>query len=87
MLPVPVIMVLTLVLVVGGAVYAWMLYGATSCPRSRPRVRWSRSAARADLYQDAINEGLFMRPGIHLTRAWSSPTHAGSTGPSVVWPP
>jgi NADH-quinone oxidoreductase subunit L len=25
-------------------------------------------AARQDLYQDAVNEGLFMRPGIHLTR-------------------
>ena len=26
-------------------------------------------AARRDLYQDDVNEGVFMRPGLHLTRA------------------
>ena len=68
-LPVPVIMVLTLALVAVGALYAW-----------RPLRRRRRARGRAqglgahprrppvDLYQDAVNEGLFMRPGIHLTR-------------------
>ncbi|KRE42328.1 NADH-quinone oxidoreductase subunit L [Knoellia sp. Soil729] len=68
-LAVPVIMVLTLLLVAGGAGYAWMLYWRDSVPLTAPRGSLVTQAARADLYQDAINEGLFMRPGTHLTRA------------------
>ncbi|WP_404380790.1 NADH-quinone oxidoreductase subunit L [Knoellia locipacati] len=68
-LAVPVIMGLTLLLVAGGAAYAWMLYWRDEVPVTAPRGSLVTQAARADLYQDAINEGLFMRPGTHLTRA------------------
>lgn len=68
-LAVPVIMILTLLLVAGGAAYAWMLYWRDAVPQTAPRGSLVTQAARADLYQDAINEGLFMRPGTHLTRA------------------
>jgi NADH-quinone oxidoreductase subunit L len=68
-LPVPVLMALTLLLVLGGAAYAWMRYWRDDVPEVAPAGSLLTQAARADLYQDAINEGLFMRPGIHLTRA------------------
>ncbi len=70
-LSVPVITVGTLLLVAAGAAYAWQLYGRKEAvvPTLAPQdVSLVTRAARADLYQDAINEGLFMRPGIHLTR-------------------
>ena len=68
-LAVPVITGLTLLLIAGGAAYAWMLYWRDRVPETAPRGSLITQAARADLYQDAINEGLFMRPGNHLTRA------------------
>jgi NADH-quinone oxidoreductase subunit L len=64
-----VITVLTLVLVAGGAAYAWYRYWRESVPEVAPTGSLLTRAARVDLYQDAINEGLFMRPGIHLTRS------------------
>ncbi|WP_377640450.1 NADH-quinone oxidoreductase subunit L [Oryzobacter terrae] len=67
-LPVVVIMVLTLALVAAGAALAWMRYGRDVVPEVAPKASVLTRAARQDLYQDAINEGLFMRPGIHLTR-------------------
>ncbi|PRY59381.1 NADH dehydrogenase subunit L [Knoellia remsis] len=68
-LPVPVLIGLTMLLVAAGAAYAWMLYWRDEVPQVAPRGSLATQAARADLYQDAINEGLFMRPGTHLTRA------------------
>jgi NADH-quinone oxidoreductase subunit L len=38
-------------------------------PETAPTGSLLTKAARRDLYQDEVNEGLFMRPGIHLTRA------------------
>ncbi len=67
-LPVLVIMGLTLLLVAGGAALAWARYGRDVVPEVAPKASVLTRAARQDLYQDAINEGLFMRPGIHLTR-------------------
>ena len=46
--------------------------GCTSrprCPWSRPAARSRPGAARRDLYQDAVNEAVFMRPGQYLTRS------------------
>ena len=68
-LSVPILTVLTLVLIAGGAAYAWYLYWREAVPEVAPAGSLLTRAARQDLYQDAINEGLFMRPGIHLTRA------------------
>jgi NADH-quinone oxidoreductase subunit L len=59
--------VLTLIIVavvVVGIAIAWLTFGRRDVPRAAPQnVSVFTSAARADLYGDAINEGLFMRPG------------------------
>ncbi len=67
-LPVWLIMSLTLVLVAAGAGLAWLRYARDDVPEVAPKASVLTRAARQDLYQDAVNEGLFMRPGIHLTR-------------------
>jgi NADH-quinone oxidoreductase subunit L len=68
-LAVPVIMGLTLLLVAGGAALAWMRYWRDAVPQTAPAGSLATQAARRDLYQDEVNEGVFMRPGIHLTRS------------------
>ncbi len=68
-LAVPVITGLTLLLVIGGVGLAWMRYWRDSVPQVQPAGSLATRAARRDLYQDDVNEGVFMRPGLHLTRA------------------
>ncbi|NUW33717.1 NADH-quinone oxidoreductase subunit L [Nonomuraea sp. SMC257] len=58
----------TLALVAVGAVYAWMKYGRAEVPAVQPRGSFLTTFARRDLYGDALNESLFMRPGQWLTR-------------------
>ncbi|YCK42589.1 NADH-quinone oxidoreductase subunit L [Actinomadura sp. ATCC 39365] len=58
----------TLVLVAVGAAYAWMRYGRAQVPVVQPRGSFLTTFARRDLYGDALNESLFMRPGQWLTR-------------------
>jgi len=53
--------------VVGGAI-AWALYGRREVPVTAPAGSPVTVAARKDLYGDAINESLLMRPGQWLTR-------------------
>jgi NADH-quinone oxidoreductase subunit L len=60
--------VVTLVLVVIGAAIAWALYGRREVPVTAPAGSVITVAARKDLYGDAVNEGLLMRPGQWLTR-------------------
>jgi NADH-quinone oxidoreductase subunit L len=60
--------VATLVLVVIGAAIAWPLYGRREVPVTAPAGSPITVAARKDLYGDALNEGLLMRPGMWLTR-------------------
>ncbi|HSZ45161.1 MAG TPA: NADH-quinone oxidoreductase subunit L [Streptosporangiaceae bacterium] len=60
--------VVTLVLVVIGAAIAWALYGRRQVPVTAPAGSVITVAARKDLYGDAVNEGLLMRPGQWLTR-------------------
>ncbi|MEO6791003.1 MAG: NADH-quinone oxidoreductase subunit L [Ornithinibacter sp.] len=67
-LSVPVITVLTLLLIAAGTALAWARYLREKVPAVAPKGSILTQAARVDLYQDAINESLFMRPGIHLTR-------------------
>jgi NADH-quinone oxidoreductase subunit L len=67
-LPVWLIVTLTLALVAVGMYLAWARYANDVVPEVAPRGSVLTRAARQDLYQDAVNEGLFMRPGIHLTR-------------------
>nr|WP_282453316.1 NADH-quinone oxidoreductase subunit L [Georgenia sp. EYE_87] len=68
-LPVPVIMVATIVLVLVGALIAWRMYGARPVPVVAPAGSALTRAARQDLYQDSVNEGVFMRPSQYLTRS------------------
>ena len=68
-LSVPVLTMSTLVLVALGAGLAWLRYWREPVPETAPQGSLVTQAARRDLYQDELNEALFMRPGIHLTRA------------------
>jgi NADH-quinone oxidoreductase subunit L len=65
---VPVLLTLTLVLVVAGIAWAYAMYIRAPVPVTAPTGSVLTRAARRDLYQDAINESLLMRPGQYLTR-------------------
>lgn len=68
-LPVPLIMTLTLLLVAAGVVLAWRQYAAAPVAVVPPRGSVLTRAARRDLYADDVNEALLMRPGQYLTRS------------------
>ena len=57
-----------LALVVVGAAIAYALYGRREVPVTAPAGSPVTVAARKDLYGDAVNESLLMRPGQWLTR-------------------
>ncbi len=61
----PLVMTLIVLVVVAvGVAIAWLTVGRHEVPRTAPaQVSVFTRAARADLYGDAINEELFMRPG------------------------
>jgi NADH-quinone oxidoreductase subunit L len=62
--PAWVLTLIVLAVVAFGIVIAWLEIGIKDIPRVAPRkVSWVTRAARADLYGDALNEELFMRPG------------------------
>ena len=58
----------TLAVVILGAALAWRMYGAAEVPTAVPAGRALTRAARNDLYQDAVNETLFMAPGVALMK-------------------
>ncbi len=59
----------TLAVVAIGVVLAWRQYAQHEVPRVAPStVSPLTRAARNDLYGDAFNEAVFMRPGLYLTR-------------------
>jgi len=58
----------TLVLVVAGFALAWLMYGRREIPVTAPAGNPMTVAARKELYGNAINESLLMRPGQWLTR-------------------
>lgn len=60
---------LALAVVVIGAGVAYRRYGRAEIPRTAPEAGFATVAARKDLYGDAANEALLMRPGLHLTRS------------------
>jgi len=57
-----------LALLVAGAGIAIVMYGRREVPVTAPAGGFPTVAARKDLYGDAINESLLMRPGQWLTR-------------------
>ena len=58
----------TLVVVLLGVLAAWTMYGRVEVPAIAPPGRLLTRAARQDLYGDAFNESVLMRPGQWLTR-------------------
>jgi NADH-quinone oxidoreductase subunit L len=63
------IMAVTIVLVVAGAVLAWRQYAISKVPVIPPVGAPLTRAARVDLYQDSVNDALLVEPGQHLTRS------------------
>jgi NADH-quinone oxidoreductase subunit L len=63
---VPGLIALALVLI--AAAGAWAMYGRVPVPETAPRGSVVTVAARKDLYGDAFNESVLMRPGQWLTR-------------------
>ncbi|HZR52942.1 MAG TPA: NADH-quinone oxidoreductase subunit L [Streptosporangiaceae bacterium] len=59
---------IALALVVCGAGLAWFMYGRVPVPAEAPAGSFPVVAARKDLYGDAFNESVLMRPGSWLTR-------------------
>jgi NADH-quinone oxidoreductase subunit L len=68
-LPVPAITAATLALVVAGAALAWRNYWARPMPVLPPPAGRLVRAARADLYQDEVNNELLVKPGAALVQA------------------
>jgi NADH-quinone oxidoreductase subunit L len=60
--------IIALVLAVFGVGIAWVMYGRVPVAATAPRGSVLARAARADLYGDAFNESVLMRPGQWLTR-------------------
>ncbi|QAY69944.1 NADH-quinone oxidoreductase subunit L [Xylanimonas protaetiae] len=67
-LPVPVLMTLTLLLVALGVWLAFRQYAIAAVPVEAPRSNVLVRAARRDLYQDPVNEAVAMLPGQVVTR-------------------
>jgi NADH-quinone oxidoreductase subunit L len=59
---------IALALAVAGIGIAWFMYGRVPVPETAPRGNVLTVAARRDLYGDAFNESVLMRPGQWLTR-------------------
>jgi NADH-quinone oxidoreductase subunit L len=57
-----------LALVLVSAALGYVLYARRPVPEVAPVGSFLTQAARADLYGDAVNEAVFMRPGQYLTR-------------------
>jgi NADH-quinone oxidoreductase subunit L len=60
--------IIALVLVLGGMGLAWYMYGRVPVPAEAPAGSFPVVAGRKDLYGDAFNESVLMRPGQWLTR-------------------
>jgi NADH-quinone oxidoreductase subunit L len=66
--PAWVMTVITLAVIAAGIAIAWRVYATRPIPETAPQdVSALTMAARNDLYGDAFNEDVFMRPGQHVT--------------------
>ena len=69
------------VVVAVGVALAWFLVGKREVPREAPQdVSFATRAARADLYGDAINDGLVVGPAAGSSPACSPSTRYGVDG-------
>jgi NADH-quinone oxidoreductase subunit L len=79
--PTIVLTLIVLVVVLAGIAVAWLTVGRHEVPRTAPsKVSFVTRAARRDLYGDAINEGLLMRPGDQLVTGLSTFDRVGVDG-------
>jgi NADH-quinone oxidoreductase subunit L len=79
--PAIVLTLIILVVVLVGIAIAWLTVGRHEVPRTAPaKVSVLTRAARADLYGDALNEGLLMRPGDQLVTGLSDFDRNGVDG-------
>jgi NADH-quinone oxidoreductase subunit L len=60
--------ILALVFALAGVALGWAMYGRAPVPSEAARGSFITVAARKDLYGDALNESVLMRPGQWLTR-------------------
>jgi NADH-quinone oxidoreductase subunit L len=60
--------ILALVFALAGVALGWAMYGRVPVPAEAARGSFATVAARKDLYGDAFNESVLMRPGQWLTR-------------------
>jgi NADH-quinone oxidoreductase subunit L len=78
--PIVITLIITGVVAVGVAL-AWFLVGRREVPRTAPSdVSFVTRAARADIYGDAINEGLVVGPGRHLVSGLTTMDRVGVDG-------
>ncbi|WP_168583863.1 NADH-quinone oxidoreductase subunit L [Gephyromycinifex aptenodytis] len=63
-LPVMVIQLSVFVLVLAGVALAWMMYGRDEVARVAPRGSLITQVARRDFFQDDVNQGVFVGPGL-----------------------
>ena len=61
--------ILTLIVVLIGVAIAWASYGRRPVPVEAPRGSWLTRAARQDLYGDAVNDVLVVKPSFALSRS------------------
>lgn len=80
-LPAIVITLLIVGVVAIGVAAAWFLVGRRDIPREAPRdVSFATRAARADLYGDAINDAVVVRPGASLVGGLTTFDRVGVDG-------
>ncbi len=78
--PIVITVIVTLV-VAAGVAAAWFLVGKRDVPRVAPQdVSFATRAARADVYGDAINEGLVVQPGRRLVGGLATFDRVGVDG-------
>ncbi len=78
--PIVITLLITAVVAVGVAV-AWFLIGKREVPREAPtEVSFVTRAARADVYGDAINDGLVVNPSRHLVHGLTTMDRVGVDG-------
>ena len=81
--PIPALLMTLIVtaVVACGVALAWFLVGKREVPREAPQdVSFVTKAARADIYGDAINEGLVVEPGRQLVSGLVSFDRHGADG-------
>ena len=80
-LPALVITLLITLVVAIGVAAAWFLVGRRDIPREAPQdVSFATRAARADLYGDAINDAVVVRPGASLVGGLATFDRVGVDG-------